>query len=144
MKVSKNISQAYMVLLFLLLPATSDLYATELRAFKSDGCSAFPNGTSGQNDLWLNCCIEHDKYYWVGGTYEERLNADQRLKRCVARSGEPAIAMLMLAAVRIAGTPFLPTSFRWGYGWPVYRGYKALSAEEVEAVNLQISQPGFD
>jgi hypothetical protein len=35
-----------------------------------------------------------------------------------------------LAGVRVGGTPYLPTSFRWGYGWSESRGYKALSDEE--------------
>jgi hypothetical protein len=32
--------------------------------------------------------------------------------------------------VFVGGTPFLPTPFRWGYGWPYFRGYGVLSTEE--------------
>jgi hypothetical protein len=38
----------------------------------------------------------------------------------------------MLAGVRIGGTPYLPTRFRWGYGWPWPRGYRALTPAELE------------
>lgn len=104
--------------------------AADLAPFVSDGCSSFPDGTLQQNRLWLLCCEEHDYAYWKGGTYQERLASDQRLRDCVAAVGEPAIAELMLAGVRVGGTPWLPTRFRWGYGWSWPRGYGALSAEE--------------
>lgn len=40
----------------------------------------------------------------------------------------------MLAGVRVGGTPYLPTMFRWGYGWPYPRGYKALTDEERQQI----------
>lgn len=101
-----------------------------IKPFTTDGCSAFPDGTAIQNELWLACCTAHDFAYWQGGTYQERVNADLALKTCVEQVGEPAIATLMLAGVRVGGTPFLPTKFRWGYGWPYLRGYKAVTDEE--------------
>lgn len=108
--------------------------AGELAPFTSDGCSSFPDGTYKQKQLWLKCCEAHDYAYWKGGTYQERLAADRALKECVAAVGEPEIAGLMLAGVRVGGTPYLPTKYRWGYGWPYSRGYKALSEEELEQV----------
>jgi len=102
-----------------------------LKPFTTDGCSLFPNGTLSQQKLWLRCCIDHDRAYWRGGTRNERKTADLRLQQCVAQVGEPRIAELMLAGVRIGGSPYWPTPFRWGYGWPYGRGYKALSTEEV-------------
>ena len=108
----------------------------DLKPFTTDGCSAFPNGTLNQKSLWIECCIRHDLAYWKGGTYEERLEADQGLKECVSQVGEPEIAQLMLAGVRVGGSPYIPTTYRWGYGWPYPRGYKALSNEE----NLEVQQ----
>ena len=58
--------------------------------------------------------------------------ADRALHDCVDQVGEPAIATLMLAGVRIGGTPYLPTRFRWGYGWPWPRGYRALTPAELD------------
>jgi len=110
-------------------------YADEIKPFTSDGCSAFPDGTLEQQDLWLQCCVEHDRAYWQGGTYQQRIDADQRLHICVADVGKPLIAELMLAGVRVGGSPYLPAKFRWGYGWPYLRGYKALTEEEKDQIS---------
>ena len=112
-----------------------------LAPFTTDGCSEFPDGTPQHRDLWLRCCIAHDHKYWAGGTYDERLQADLELQQCVAKAGEPAIATLMLAGVRVGGSPWWPTRFRWGYGWPYSHGYRALSHEESEQVR-QLLQAG--
>lgn len=113
--------------------------AGELKAFTSDGCSLFPNGTPRQKDLWLDCCFAHDMAYWMGGTSDERERADRDLRDCVAHAGEPEIAELMLAGVRAGGTPWLPTTFRWGYGWPWPRGYRELTDAEWELVKQRLS-----
>lgn len=104
--------------------------AGDLKPFATDGCSVFPDGTLKYKDLWLECCVAHDKAYWLGGTYEERQAADEGLRACVARVGEPEIAKLMLQGVRVGGSPYLPTRFRWGYGWAYPRGYQPLTEEE--------------
>lgn len=46
--------------------------ASDLKPFTSDGCSVFPDGTLKEKDLWLSCCIEHDRAYWLGGTHKEK------------------------------------------------------------------------
>lgn len=106
--------------------------ADELKPFTSDGCSAFPDGTPTQQELWLQCCTAHDRAYWAGGTYQQRLDADRALRSCVEQVGEPEIAALMLVGVRVGGS--LPTRFRWGYGWDWPRWYGPLSADELREV----------
>jgi hypothetical protein len=106
-----------------------------LQPFRSDGCSAFPDGTLQQNTLWLACCVEHDKAYWLGGSATERRLADEALQVCVNNVGEVEIAQVMLAGVRVGGSPYWPTNFRWGYGCPYsqglkLRGYKVVTAAE--------------
>ena len=117
---------------------------TTIKPFTTDGCSDFPDGTATHKTLWRNCCVEHDKAYWQGGTYDERRQADKTLRRCVAHVGEPGIAALMLAGVRVGGSPFWPTRFRWGYGWPWPRGYGALTPAERDQVQkfLRGGEPG--
>ena len=110
--------------------------ASDIRPFESDGCSSFPNGTVKQNELWLSCCVAHDYAYWKGGTYQDRVAADKELVTCVSAAGETEIALLMLAGVRVGGTPYLPTRFRWGYGWPFPRGYKALTEDEIMQIQV--------
>jgi len=117
-----------------LLLVSTFLQADTLKPFASDGCSAFPDGTIEQKSLWLECCQHHDFDYWQGGTYLQRLASDKRLKQCVTQVGKPTIAALMLAGVRVGGTPYLPTSFRWGYGWSYPRLYGVLSIEELAQV----------
>ncbi len=114
--------------------------AGDLKPFESDGCSAFPDGTLADNELWLNCCVQHDLAYWQGGSAEQRNQADQDLKTCVAKVGKPMIAELMLAGVRVGGTPYLPTRFRWAYGWPYFRGYKTLSIKEKSLVSQELAK----
>lgn len=106
----------------------------QLQPFTSDGCSAFPDGTMADNELWLACCEKHDLAYWQGGSYTAKLQADNTLEQCVANIGKPEVAKLMLAGVAIGGSAYLPTTFRWGYGWPYPRLYKALSPAEQRQV----------
>lgn len=126
--------RSFFLILFFCFSAT--LAAENIKPFTSDGCSVFPDGTLEQKDLWLLCCTAHDYAYWQGGTYQERLIADKILRQCVANVGEPQIAKLMLAGVRVGGSPYLPTSFRWGYGWPYPRGYKVLTDAEKKQIAL--------
>ncbi len=127
------------LLIALLLGMTASC-ATQgpLRPFTTDGCSDFPEGTTRHKTLWQQCCIAHDRAYWQGGTCDEREAADRELQRCVAAVGEPGIAALMLAGVRVGGSPYWPTRFRWGFGWPWPRGYRALTDAEREQVQREL------
>lgn len=127
-------------ILLLLAGCCSLAMGGDLKPFRSDGCSDFPNGTYQQRKLWLRCCYQHDLSYWQGGTKLQRLVADHDLEQCVRSVGEPAIAKLMLAGVRVGGSPYWPTSFRWGYGWPYMRGYKTLSADERRQVEAMLKR----
>ena len=110
-----------------------------LSDFTSDGCSLFLDGSFESPELWKECCRKHDMSYWQGGTEEERLAADLKFKSCVEKkTGNPELAQLMYQAVRAGGTPHFPTWYRWGYGWPVGRGYKKLSDEELVMVEAKI------
>jgi hypothetical protein len=86
----------------------------------------------------MECCIRHDIAYWQGGTQAQRLAADEALEACVSRVGEPEIARLMRAGVRIGGSPYFPTWYRWGYGWPYKRGYAALTETEKQQIKREI------
>ncbi len=140
-----NLQTSSIVSLFVLITALLILSAylalpDKLQPFTSDGCSAFPDGNAFTQVHWKRCCTVHDLAYWQGGTYEQRLQADIALEQCVANIGEPEIAKLMLTGVRVGGSPYLPTSFRWGYGWKYPRLYKSLSSEELQLVKQLINQ----
>lgn len=122
---------------FLVLPGPP-LQADELQDFTSDGCSAFPDGTREDKELWRSCCVLHDLAYWRGGSSDERKAADYALEACVAAVGKPDVARLMLAGVRVGGTPWLPTRFRWAYGWPFLRGYEEVDEVEAQQVAKKV------
>ena len=115
-----------------------------IKPFTTDGCSDFPDGTPSHKQLWRKCCIAHDIKYWAGGTFDERLQADLELHACVRSVGEPAVADLMLAGVRVGGSPWRPTSYRWGYGWPYTNGYRALTPQELDQVREQKKTMGLN
>lgn len=143
-------------LLIILISTLSTVQAGTLKPFTTDGCSSFPNGTFDQQSLWVNCCISHDFAYWKGGDHKDRLKADQQLESCVAKVGEPEIAKIMLAGVRVGGSPHFNTPFRWGYGWPYPRGYAEVTSDEkieikqkldmlkvmIESISKQINVDG--
>ena len=101
-----------------------------LADFTTDGCSMFPDGTAAQPKLWCQCCVEHDKAYWAGGTEDARRDADIKLKECVLALGQTKTAKIIWFGVRIGGSAYWPTPFRWSYGWPYTRGYQALNLAE--------------
>ena len=77
--------------------------------FRSDGCTLFPDCN------YRECCVEHDKDYYFGGTEKERRASDRRLYRCVKQKNK-FVAGLMYLGVRVGGVSWLPTPFRWGFG----------------------------
>jgi len=46
----------------------------------------------------------------------------------------------MYGGVRIGGSPYWPTKFRWGYGWPYLRGYKPLTFEEKIQLDIYLER----
>ena len=87
--------------------------------FTTDGCSRW------FDESWVSCCIVHDIMYWCGGSDEDRKEADQIIMECADKK---AILMgkIIYSGVRIGGLPWLPTPWRWGYGWKEWpRGYQS-------------------
>lgn len=107
--------------------------------FTSDGCSLFPDRSLIDESDWCDCCLVHDIAYWKGGTEEERLVADIALRECVlARTGDEALADLMFEGVRLGGSPYFNTWYRWGYGWSYDRKYEPLSEAELKLANQKL------
>jgi hypothetical protein len=87
---------------------------TPEKPFHGDGCSCFPDLDYG------DCCMDHDRAYWRGGTPAQRRAADKALRRCIAEKNRPLLAHVVYWGVRIGGHGWLPTPWRWGFGhrWP--------------------------
>ncbi|MEM9282968.1 MAG: FAD-binding oxidoreductase [Verrucomicrobiota bacterium] len=115
---------------------------TRLAPFSSDECTCFPEGTYHEKTLWKQDCRIHDYAYWQGGTRKERRQADQELRYGIKKKGKPVIAGIAYTGVRIGGTPWLPTPWRWGYGWEEFpRGYQAHSEEEERLIKRVAASP---
>ena len=118
---------------FLLLAQFSCSKHEGLSDFTSDGCSLFPDRSLIDESDWCDCCLVHDIAYWKGGTEEERLAADLALRECVLeKTGDEVLANLMFEGVRMGGSPYFNTWYRWGYGWSFDHKYRPLSEAELE------------
>lgn len=114
-----------------------------LKPFATDGCSLFPDRALIGSADWCGCCTQHDRTYWRGGTEQERAAADAMFHGCILKAtGDKALADTMKAGVRAGGTPYLPTPWRWGYGWPADRGYAPLTPAERKQANRMLSRQG--
>jgi len=93
----------------------------------SDGCSGgmstiysklkFLHKQHGKTLQWRECCEVHDLAYYYGGSKNEKKIADEKLNLCVSKVvGNKFFGKTMKIAVEIGGGPYLPTSYRWGYG----------------------------
>lgn len=136
MKLAKR--NVLLVLLAAITLSACSATTGQLSDFKTDGCSLFPDGTLMERNKWHDCCVVHDVAYWQGGTSQQRKQADLKLEQCVAATGEPVIAKFMLLGVRLGGVPWLPTWYRWGFGWDGYRSYDPLTPEEQAKVQAKM------
>ena len=126
---------------FCLLLATACSTEEGISPFSSDGCSLFPNSSLISEDDWCECCFQHDLSYWRGGSEQERLVADQRLKQCVFEAThDHVLADIMFQGVRFGGSPYFYNWYRWGYGWRYERKYSPLSQEENKQADLQLAK----
>jgi hypothetical protein len=98
--------------------------------FTTDGCTLWPNGT------WEECCVQHDVAYWCGGPRRLRRAADRQLHACIADHGGRLNGMVMFLGVRVGGTSWLPTPWRWGYGFDWLRPRARLRADPVHVPRL--------
>ncbi len=118
-------------------PVQARVNPEDLNPFETDGCTSYPNGTSEEPSLWLHCCVQHDLKYWAGGTEIERLAADEAMYDCVSETGYVDDAYIMYKGVRIGGTPYFDTDYRWGFGWNYSRDYGPLNKEEKALIKKQ-------
>lgn len=85
-----------------------------LKIFTTDGCTLFPDSFFNVIS-WKDICIDHDIAYWSGGSRIEKDAADEKLK-VDGNKIFPHLGDLMYFVVGVAGSPDLPTPWRWGYG----------------------------
>jgi hypothetical protein len=147
------------------LSAEQSISVSNLKPFVTDGCSgglsdgwfflannlpAFKQKL-GDKPPWEQCCVDHDRVYWIGSTkngYGIREQADKVLKQCVIDVGKQnseqlarqtslkqeeiqeafnIAAEMMYQSVRIGGKPCTLFPWRWGYGWPLCKIHMSLN-----------------
>lgn len=111
----------FLSLLFWYIIAHSfyDVQIDTQKSFLSDGCTLFPEGN------WSACCVQHDVYYWQGGSAQKRREADRELQECFYNQTDNQIlALFVYSGVRVGGVPYIKTPWRWGFGWEYGRGYR--------------------
>ena len=112
-----------------------------LKPFLTDYCTAYAEGTREKPELWKHCCIEHDLYFWAGGSRDDRKESDLRLKHCVEATGEVEIARLIYAAVSIGGaSPIRFKTKEWGHAFENRERYLALTSDETTLIIDQLEQ----
>ena len=132
----KLVSTVILALLCSSLFAADELF--NLDDFSSDGCSAYPDGYPfTKENEWIHCCITHDMSYWYGGTKAERREADDLLNQCIEDVTSKLHGSLMEAGVFLGGTPYLPTQWRWGYGWNERVSYQTLTNIQRQELDLK-------
>ena len=146
-RIKNNISMRPAKIFFVIIGLTMILLINgcmpkvTLRPFASDGCSMFPDRSPILKKDWYECCYEHDLAYWRGGTEEEREKADRILRDCIIKkTNNFHLAELMYKGVRIGGSPYFPTWYRWGYGWNYMRGYKTFTQEEKKLIQIRLQE----
>lgn len=130
----------------ILMMAGLSARAENIHPFNSDGCSGSPDAILGTS--FIHCCIAHDFDYWIGGTEEQKEQADQTLKQCIQKTipQHPRIALLYKLGVLAGGAPrFLggiesPLTWRWGYGWEENHGYTPTTKEQLAASLVELKK----
>ena len=126
------------IFICLLMIVSSLSYSAEnevLKPFLTDYCTAYAEGTREKPELWKHCCVEHDLYFWSGGSKADRDATDLRLKSCVEATGAVAQARLIYMAVSIGGkSPIRFKTKQWGHAWEKRERYIRLNETETATV----------
>ncbi|MFP5385871.1 MAG: hypothetical protein ACLGHN_07305 [Bacteriovoracia bacterium] len=135
-----------MKLLIAVLLLSLNLHASleELRPFKTDYCTNYPEGTRSNPQMWKHCCLSHDMFFWAGGSKEDRYISDLELRSCIEKTGARSQARLIYYAVRLGSySPVKYPDKKWGNGWSKRSEFKPLTSEELDVIENELSS-GYD
>jgi hypothetical protein len=112
--------------------------------FTTDYCTNFPEGTRKHPELWKECCLKHDMFFWAGGSKNDRLAADLGLRACLEKTGAIKLSRMVYLAVRAGSySPIKYEKFRWNNGWDDGREIRALSSQDIDLIEEELSR-GYD
>lgn len=132
------------LLLSLLLVSSLGFASSELKTFKTDGCTMFFDGTIRRPGVWRPCCFEHDLRYWFGGSKKQQKKSDLILKNCVRRKAGSFWANLMYYGIRAGHFSPIKNKYKWGWGWETPIGFRSLNSEEKKYIVKQLNQMDLD
>ena len=96
--------------------------------------------------VYFECCVEHDRGYFHGGTKEQRKECDVVFRDCVVGMTNKYWGWAVYIAVRLFGSPRFPTALRWARRTPIKagitRGYGAGTDEETGHAGEARGDPG--
>ncbi len=98
--------------------------------YSDDGCSCVPDFN------FVQCCRDHDRAYYHGGSAEQRARADERFRQCIREKGHGVLDDVYYIGVRINAVPWLPTPFRWGFGYSFRKGHRGYTAHSKETERI--------
>ena len=112
---------------------------TRISSFETDFCTNYPEGTQEKPELWKHCCLMHDMFFWAGGNKADRLDADLKLKNCIADTGSLYQARIMYLAVRAGSySPIKYPKMKWNNGWDKRPDFQSLSSRDIDNVEEEI------
>ena len=134
------------ILLLLLLSSISfSVNASgSLKPFKTDFCTYFPEGTLENPNLWKQCCFDHDLRYWFGGSSEDMLLADSKLKTCVTARAGSFYGNLMYYGRRAGHFSPIKNEHKWSWGWSEERELSPLQSHEKAIINQELENLDLD
>lgn len=110
-------------------------YASDINPFTTDSCTMWSEGTNSKPDQWKHCCVEHDLFFWAGGTFKEREMADMDLKKCIEATGAKTQARLMYWGVVLGKySPIKFSNRKWGNAWPWWKNYQKLNRDQIDLI----------
>lgn len=135
--VNSLVMKAFLTVLLFIIAAKGGCSDT-IRSFETDYCTLFMEGN------WGHCCLDHDLSYWVGGSKQEQLQSDLKLKSCVAEAGGEFMGNAIYYAVRAGHYSPVKHKYKWSWGWgdeesfePLSSGQKAVAGQELRRSNLE-------
>ncbi|MCP4912383.1 MAG: hypothetical protein GY909_04635 [Oligoflexia bacterium] len=136
----------FLILLFI---GFSNSYAVEgevqekeMKAFYTDLCTGYPEGTRKEPNLWAHCCIKHDLAYWVAGTRDQRKLADKNLRSCVTEAAGKFQGNLMYYGIVVGHASPIKAKTAWGWAWDKKerKKFAPLTEEQKEEALQKIYQ----
>ncbi|MGE3609348.1 MAG: FAD-binding oxidoreductase [Bacteriovoracaceae bacterium] len=133
------------LILILNITLSISLFANDdLKPFKTDYCTGFPEGTINSPNLWGHCCLLHDLLLWAGGARLDREQADLTLKSCVEKVGARKAAVIMYLGVKAGKySPYKIPGMQWGNGWSHRPVFAPLAQEEIDQLESEISKNDY-